>query len=78
MVLEWALEEKKTYIYIYIYIHTHPQFYFLFLAVLGLGCCTSFSLVATSGSYSRVVACRLLIAVASLMAEHGLQVCGFQ
>ena len=72
MVLEWALKEKKTYIYI------HTQFYFLFLAVLGLGCCASFSLVATSGSYSQVVAFRLLIAVASLMAEHGLQVCGFQ
>ena len=59
---------------IYIYIHT---IYFLVLAVLGL-CCTSFSLVAGSGGYSLVVACRLLIAVASLTAEHRLQVCGLQ
>ena len=29
-------------------------------------------LVAASGGYSVVVVCRLLIAVASLVAEHGL------
>ena len=35
--------------------------YYLFLAVLGLCCCMDFSLV---------VLCRLLIATASLVAEH--------
>ena len=38
-------------------------FLYLFLAVLGLSCCTGFSLVVMLG---------LLIAVASLAAEHGL------
>ena len=31
-----------------------------------------FSLVVASGGYSLVVMCRLLIVVASLVAEHGL------
>ena len=43
-----------------------------FLAVLGLCCCMGFSLVASSRSYSLVVVCGLLIAVASLVAEHRL------
>ena len=42
-------------------------------AVLGLCCCVGFSLVAASGGHSPVVVCGLLIAVASLVAEHGLQ-----
>ena len=58
---------------IYIYIHT---IYFLVLAVLGLRC-TSFSLVAGSGGYSLVVACRLLIAVASLRPSTGSRCVGF-
>ena len=41
-----------------------------FLAVLGLCCCTGSSLVAVSGSHSPVVMFRLLVAVASLVAEH--------
>ena len=36
------------------------------------------SLVAASGGYSLVVVCRLLIAVASIVAEHGLQILGLQ
>ena len=32
----------------------------------------AFSLVVASGGYPIVVVCRLLIAVASLIAEHGL------
>ena len=43
-----------------------------FLAVLNLCGSMGFSLVVASGSYSPVMACRLLIAVASLVAEHGL------
>ena len=45
---------------------------YLFLAVMGLYCCVSFSLVAASEDYSLVAACKLLIVVASFIAEHGL------
>ena len=45
---------------------------FIFLAVLGLHCCTrAFSSCVERGLLF-VVVCRLLIAVASLIAEHGL------
>ena len=53
-------------------------FYFLrsvylsFLAALGLFCCAGFSLDAPSVHYPLVVVCKLLIAVASLVTEHGL------
>ena len=43
----------------------------LFLAVLGLLCCTGFSLVVVSGGDSLVAVCGLPIVVASLV-EHGL------
>lgn len=46
--------------------------FILFLAAVGLHCGDSFSLVAVSGGYSRVVMCRLLAVVASLAAKHGL------
>ena len=42
------------------------------LAVLGLHCCAGFSLVVVSRGCSLIVVCGLLIAVASLAAEHGL------
>jgi len=35
-------------------------------------CCEGFSLVVVSGDYSLVAVCRLLIAVSSLVVEHGL------
>ena len=47
-------------------------FMYLFVAVLGLHCCTGFSLVVESEGYSLVVACRLLIAVAPLVVERAL------
>ena len=47
-------------------------FIYLFLAVLGLRCCEGFSLFVVSRSYSPVAAHGLLIAVASLVAEHRL------
>ena len=52
-----------------------PSFFlnYNFLAALGLHCFTKFSLVVASGGYSLVAVHRLLIAVASLAAEHGLQ-----
>ena len=40
------------------------------MVVLGLCCCTGFSLVAASGGYSVVAVGRLLIVVA-FVAEHG-------
>ena len=47
-------------------------FIYLFLAALGLRCCTqSFSNCVARGLLF-VVVCRLLIAVASLVAEHRL------
>ena len=45
---------------------------FFFLAVLGLCSCGGASPVVASGTYSLVVVCRLLIAMASLVTEHGL------
>ena len=44
-----------------------------FLAVLDLCCCAGFSLVAASRGYSPGVMRGLFTAVASLVAEHGLQ-----
>ena len=41
--------------------------------MLGLYCCRGFSLVVASESYSPAVVHGLLIAVASLVAEYGLQ-----
>ena len=53
---------KKNFMYLF----------YLFLAVLGLCCCTGFSLVVVIGGCSLVAVHGLLIAVASLVAEHGL------
>ena len=46
---------------------------FFFLSSLGLHCCTGFSPVVVSRNYSLALACKLLIAVASLVVEHRLQ-----
>ena len=43
------------------------------MAVLGLCCCAGFSLVEMSRGYSTDAMLRLLIAVISLVAKHGLQ-----
>ena len=47
-------------------------FFFFFLAVLSLCCHTGLSLVAANPGYSLVAVHRLLTAVSSLCAEHGL------
>ena len=47
-------------------------FIYLFLAVLSFHCCVCFSLVVESGSCSLAAGQGLLIAVASLSAEHWL------
>ena len=44
---------------------------YLFMAVLGLRCYMGFSLVAANGGSSLVSVHRLLIAVVSLVVEHG-------
>ena len=54
---------------------THCSIFFkfyLFLAALGRQCYTSFPLVAASRCHSAVAVRLLLIAVVSLVAEHGL------
>ena len=45
---------------------------FIYLAVLALHCCTDFLLIAMSGASSLDAVPGLLIAVASLIAEHRL------
>ena len=51
---------------------------YLFMAVLGLCCCSMVSLVAVSRIYSLDAVHGLLIALASLAAEHKLYACGLQ
>ena len=50
--------------------------FFFFFTALGLGCCMQAFSSCGEGGLLFVVVCRLLVAVASLLAEHGLQVCG--
>ena len=50
--------------------------YLLIFGCAGSSLLTGFSLVATSGGYSLVAMHGLLIAVASLIAEHRLRSCG--
>ena len=54
------------------------MFIYSFLAARVFVAAHGLSLVAVNGSYSLVAVSELLIAVASLVAEHGLQVCGLQ
>ena len=51
---------------------------YLFLTVQGLHCWVGFSPVAVSGAYSLAVVHKLLIMMASPVAEHRLQVCRLQ
>ena len=62
-------QEGCIFVYIYIFF-----FSFFLLAVPGLRCCAGFSLVLESRGYSLAAVLRLLVAVASLVAEHGLWV----
>ena len=50
---------------------------FFFLAVLGLHCCTGFSLVVARGGSSPAAVHWLLIVVSSRVVERGLQHTGF-
>ena len=67
------------FIYIYIYICIYLNlFIYLFLAVVCLHCCTwTFSSCSEQGLFFIVVS-GLLVAVASLVAEHRLSVRGLQ
>ena len=56
----------------YRHVFFNVYLFILFSAVLGLSYCTGFSLVVESRGYF-LIAMRLLIAVASLVAELGLQ-----
>ena len=66
--------------FIFKYLLLHRSFIYLFLSVfilflsmLGLCCWEGFSLVVASGGHFPVAVHELLIAVASLVAQHGLQ-----
>ena len=48
------------------------KIFFFILAVLGLCCCSGFSLVVARGGYSPVVVQGLLIATPTFVAENGL------
>ena len=57
---------------IYFFLNKFIAFIYLFLAALGLRCCAwAFSSCGERG-LRFVALCRLLIAVASLVADHGL------
>ena len=63
---------KGQQVFFYIYIYKFIYFIYLFLAALGLRCCTrAFSSCSKRGLLF-VAVHGLLIAVASLVAEHGL------
>ena len=61
----------KIYIYIYIYFFFN-KFIYSFLAVLGLPCCTRAFSSCSKQELLFVALHGLLIAVASLVLEHGL------
>ena len=44
---------------------------FLFLFLLRPPCCVGSSVVVVSGGYSLIAVCKLLIAAAFLVSEHG-------
>ena len=75
----WTSREVpgKYFIYLFIYLSIY-LFIYLFMAALGLCCCMqAFSSCCEQGLLF-VVVHGLLIVLASLVAEHGLQMCGFQ
>ena len=69
----WALElDRPNFILFYF------KFIYLFSAALGLCCCTRAFSSCDEWGLLFVAVRGLLIAVASLIVEHGLQVCGLQ
>ena len=55
------------------FLYVHYAFIYLLAATLGLHCCAGLSPGAGSGGHPLVAGPRLLIAVATPVAEHGLQ-----
>ena len=55
-----------------LFLYKFIYFIYLFLVVLGLRCCVQAFSSCGKGGLLFVVVCRLLTAVASLVAEHGL------
>ena len=68
---KWPLG-SLLFLYPYFIFSVKKTFKFI-LTVLGLCCCAGFSLVEMSRGYSTDAMLRLLIAVVSLVAKHGLQ-----
>ena len=67
---------KTLFVQIHLFFNGLLRFFliiYFILAELGLHCCASLSLVADGGGCSLVAMRGLLIAVASLVAEHGLK-----
>ena len=68
----WPLTSMNAFSFFnYHYTFENSLLIYLLLAMLGLRCFTGFSLFVASRGYSLVAVHRLLIAVASLVAEHG-------
>ena len=60
--------------FVYVFLHVLKILcIYLFLAVLGLPCCSGFSLVAASRGYTLVAVHSPLTVVSSLVSEYGLQ-----
>ena len=68
--LHYCMTTVFSFIFILFYLLT--LFYLLFLAALGLRCCEQAFSSCGEWGLLFIVVCRLLIAVASLVAEHGL------
>ena len=73
-IIYFRFREKKIFILIFLKF----IFIYLFLAALGLHCCAWAFSSRGERRLLFIVVCGLLIAVASLVAEHGLQVSGLQ
>ena len=71
-------DQKKAEVAVYIYIYIYIYFLIYFLAALGLCCCMGASSSCGEQGLLFVVVGMLLIAVASLVAGHGLSVHGLQ
>ena len=68
----------KVRLCIFFYLFIFNNFIYLFLAALGLHCCVQTFCSGGEWGLLFIAMCRLLIVVASLVAEHGLQACGLQ
>ena len=73
--MQWKISYKSP---LFFFFKIYLLFIYLFLAVLGLRCCVwAFSSCGEQG-LPFIAVCGLLIAVASLVAEHRLWACRLQ